>query len=323
MNMLEWLIPAMVFCAVFAFALVFRNRFLGGSDRRLRTRMQQMDGVSSNTDSEKPRSMLREQYLHELSPLERWIEDLPGMGHIEKLCEQTGMHIPAYRVVLLSLGMAVCAGLLLLAFGRPWLALLAFCFVLPLPYLKLAKTRNQRLLHFEEQLPDALDVISRALRAGNPFTETLKVVAQEMDDPLATEFGITFSDLNYGVSIKSAFLGLLERVPTVSLSAMVGAVLVQRETGGNMAEILERIAGVLRQRHRFRRRVRTLSAEGRMSAWVLILMPFLLALLLTIIEPTYLPLLTKDPLGIKLIIAGLIAMTFGVFWIRRIIHIRY
>jgi tight adherence protein B len=226
-------------------------------------------------------------------------------------------------MALLSLALAAAAGLLLLAFGRPWLALLAFAAVLPLPYFKLVKDRDARMTLFEEQLPDALDVMSRALRAGNPFNEALRVVAEEMDDPIATEFGITFSDLNYGVSVKAAFKGLLERTPNVSIAALVAAVLVQRETGGNMAEILDRIASVLRQRQRFQRRVRTLTAEGRVSAWILVLMPFVLALILTVIAPDYLPMLFSHPVGLRLIGAALLIMAFGIWWIRRIVRVRF
>jgi tight adherence protein B len=148
-------------------------------------------------------------------------------------------------------------------------------------------------------------------------------VAEEMDDPVATEFGITFSDLNYGVNVKAGFMGLLERIPNIGLAAVVTAVLVQRETGGNMAEILDRIAEVLRQRLRFQRRVRTLTAEGRMSAWVLVLMPFILALVLTVIAPDYMPMLLDHPAGMQLIGIALLVMAFGIWWIRRIIRVRF
>jgi tight adherence protein B len=310
----------MIFVAVFALALLLLLPMTGNAGRRLRERMA---SITQPPAEEGDRSLLREQYLRNLSPLEQWLENLPVMRRLEILCEQTGRHMPAYRVALLSLALAAALALVLLAFGRPWLGLLGFVLVLPLPYFKLLQDRNARMALFEEQLPDALDVMSRALRAGNPFTETLRVVAEEMDDPLATEFGITFSDLNYGVSVKAGFMGMLERMPNVSLTAVVTAVLVQRETGGNMAEILDRIAGVLRQRQRFQRRLKTLTAEGRMSAWILVLMPFVLALILTVISPDYLPTLFGHPIGLRLIAAALLIMAFGIWWIRRIIRVRF
>ncbi len=320
MDLMVWLIPGFVFIAVFAIVLMFVVPFTNDDKKRMRERMAK---INHGVMPEAAHSLLRDQYLRQLSPLELWLEDLPGMRKIELLCEQTGRHIPAYRVVLLALALASAAGLLLLAFGRPWFALLVFILVLPLPYLKLKKDAEARLLQFEQQLPDALDVISRALRAGNPFVETLRVVAEEMDDPIATEFGITFSDLNYGVSIRSGFMALLERIPNVGLAAMVTAVLVQRETGGNMAEILDRIASVLRQRMRFQRRLKTLTAEGRMSATILVLMPFVLALVLAFIAPDYLPMLLDSPIGIQLIGLALLIMGFGIWWIRRIIRVQF
>lgn len=320
MSFMPWLLPLMVFAAAFALAAVALAPLASGGTRRLR---QRIDSINRSAQPEEAASLLREEYLRQLSPAERWLEALPGMRRIEVLCEQAGRHIPAYRVVMLSLALAMGAALIVLALGRPWLALLAFAIVLPLLYAKLVQERDARMLRFEEQLPDALDVMGRALRAGNPFNETMRMVAEEMDEPIATEFGITFADLNYGLNVKSAFLALLERVPNVSLAAVVTAVLVQRETGGNMAEIFDRIAGVLRMRLRFRRRLRTLSAEGRMSAWVLILMPFVLSLVLMIVAPDYLPVLIKDPFGIKLIVAALIVMTVGVWWIRRVIRVRF
>lgn len=317
----SWIIPLLAFLAAMAIVLVIAGLSSGRNEARLRARMKRIN--ESGAHEHQPRSLLREQYLRELTPIEQLLESLPGMEHLERLSEQGGRHKPAYRVVLLSVFAACLAASVMLAFGRPMLALIAFVLVLPVPCIRLLSIRNQRLARFEEQLPDALDVMSRALRAGNPFLGTLKVVAEEMDDPISTEFGITYSDLNYGVSIKSGFLALLERVPSVSLSAMVSAVMVQRETGGNLAEILDRISGVLRQRHRFHRRLRTLTAEGRMSAWILILIPFVLALVLTIIAPDYLPMLTEDPAGIKLIMVALGVMTFGIWWIRRVIQVRF
>ncbi|HVT34820.1 MAG TPA: type II secretion system F family protein [Nevskiaceae bacterium] len=320
MHAYSWLISAIVFVAVFMAALALVSYLGGAGRRRLQQRMQQLNQAAP---VEEARSLLREQYLRDLTPLERFLEALPGMRNIERLSEQSGRRVPAYRVVLLSLGLAALGALVLLACGRPFLALVAAAVLLPAPYLKLLNDRNNRVTLFEEQLADALDVMSRALKAGNPFNETLKVVAQEMSDPISTEFGITFSDINFGVSVKSALLGLLERVPNISLSAMVTAVLVQRETGGNMAEILERVAQILRQRHRFKRRLRTLTAEGRMSAWVLVLMPFALAVVLSIVSPDYLPRMTQDPFGVQLIIGAVVMMGLGVLWIRRVIRVRY
>jgi tight adherence protein B len=174
---------------------------------------------------------------------------------------------------------------------------------------------------FEEQLPEAIDLMKRALKAGHPFTSTLNLVAADMDDPVAKEFEITFNDISYGSDVRRAMLGLLSRVPSITVMALVTSILVQKETGGNLAEVLEQIAKVIRSRFRFYRKVRTLTAEGRMSAWVLALVPLVLFVTLQITSPFYLPVLLDDPRGQKLIIYGVVSGVIGIAWIRRIIRI--
>ncbi len=286
--------------------------------RRLRHRIK---AVAEDFDAQ-ALSMVRENRLRRLSPLERRIEGMPGMEGLARLIEQAGRSIPAYRLMLIRLGLALALALLALLLGKSFLlaapaAIAGWMF----PILKLRMERNKRLARFEEQLPEALDIMSRALRAGHPFIETLKLVADEMDEPIAGEFGTAFTDINYGADIRQGFLGLLERVPSMSLMATVTAVLIQRESGGNMAEILDKIAAVVRSRFRFQRRVKTLSAEGRLSAWILSMVPFVLAGVLMVSNPDYLPMLTKDPLGRQLIAIAFTAICIGIIWIRRIIRI--
>jgi tight adherence protein B len=191
-----------------------------------------------------------------------------------------------------------------------------------LPYLRISMTRRRRLDKIEEQLPDAIDMVRRALKAGHPFSAALKLVAEDMSQPIAGEFELAFADLNFGNDLRRAMLGLLSRVPSVTVMAIVTSVLVQKESGGNLAEILEQIAKVIRSRFRFGRKVRTLSAEGRMSAWVLAMIPLGLFAMLSISSPTYLPVLLKHPMGIKMIEAAGILEVIGILWIRRIIRIQ-
>jgi tight adherence protein B len=190
------------------------------------------------------------------------------------------------------------------------------------PYMQLSIQRRRRLDKIEEQLPDAIDVIKRALRAGHPFNAAIKLVADDMDQPIAREFELTFSDLNYGNDVRRAMLGLVTRVPSVTVMALITSVLVQRETGGNLAEILDQIAKIVRSRFRFERKVRSLSAEGRMSAWVLAMVPLGLVVMLSIASPGYLPVLLKNPTGHKLLYGAGILAVIGVLWIRRIIQIQ-
>lgn len=310
----------MVFVAVFLLATSVIVPAFGTeakAARRLRARMKEVAQAADPTQI----ALVREKYLRKLSPVERWLEDLPGMDKLRAILEQAGRTTPAYRLVTTAFATGMAAGLVTwlatrqLAFG-----VLAAVGAFALPIIKIRWERDKRLAVFEEQLPDALNSITRALRAGHPLTETLKLVGEEMTDPIASEFRATFSDINYGMSFKAAFAGLLQRVPSMTLMTVVTAVLVQRETGGNLAEVLDKIAAVVRGRFRFQRRLRTLSAEGRLSAWILTLVPFVLAAVVSVSTPEYLPMLVKDPLGRVMIMVAFFNIMVGIFWIRRIIR---
>jgi tight adherence protein B len=190
-----------------------------------------------------------------------------------------------------------------------------------LPFMVLSSQRGKRMAKIEEQIPDAIDTMTRALRAGHPFNATLRMVAEDLDEPIAGEFELTFGDINYGNDLRRAMLGLLSRVPSVTMMALVTSVLVQKETGGNLAEILKQISGVVRGRFKLHRKVKTLTAEGRMSAWVLALVPLVLFAVISVTTPDYLPILIEDPRGHNMIIYGTISAILGILWIRRILRI--
>jgi tight adherence protein B len=320
-TMTYWLAFLMVFAMVFFVSMSLVAVAGGGAQRRLRVRLAVLR--DEGDEGEKPLSLIREKYLRQLSPLERMLEELPGMRPLARLIEQAGRNTPAYVVVLTSAALSLSAGLAAAALsGRLWPALFAALVALPVPLLRIVHARGTRIGAFEEQLPDALDMMGRALRAGMPLTESFKFVGEEMRPPIADEFRTTWSHINYGISMKASFQDLCERMPCVSLRAMTTAVLVQRETGGNLSEIFDKIAAVLRGRFRFERRLRTLTAEGRLSAWVLVLMPFVLSGVLAISSPDYLPMLADDPFGQKLIAAALCLIVAGCFWIRAAIRVR-
>jgi len=190
-----------------------------------------------------------------------------------------------------------------------------------LPFIKIFRDRTKQLEKFDEQLPDAIDIMRRAMQAGHPFSETLNLVAEDMEDPVSREFAITFADINYGNDVRRAMLGLLQRIPTVTVMALVTAILLQKETGGNLTENLENIGKVIRARYRFQRKVRTLSAEGRASAWVLALVPLGLFGVVSVTTPSYLPILLEEPVGQKMIGWAAVLALLGILWMRRIIRI--
>jgi tight adherence protein B len=294
-----------------------------GSDARtqklLRRKLEQIDAVGAEREAA---SLLRQKYLRELSPLARRLEDSPHMEALARVIEQAGVSIMAHRLVAIAIAAGITAGIAVsVVTGNPVLALLSLAAGVAAPFVFVFRKRRARLDRFEEQLPDAVDVMKRALRAGHPFSTCIKLVADDMDEPISREFEQTFADINYGNDLRRALLGMVVRVPSSNLMAVVTAVLIQKETGGNLAEIFERIAQVIRSRFRFGRRVRTLSAEGRLSAWILTLVPIVLFGVLWITTPDYLPPLLENPTGQKMIVFAIVMMIVAVFWMRRIIRI--
>ena len=287
--------------------------------KRLKKRIADIEAAG---EEESLSSLLREKYLRRLSPLERRLESLPAMEFVATRIEQAGHKILAYRLVLMSLMLGVAALVVSWSYWRtPMLAIATALFATYLPFMKIGMDRGKRMRTFEEQLPDAIDTMKRALKAGHPLSATLKLVAEEMDDPVAGEFELTFGEINYGNDVRRAMLGLLARVPSITVMALVTSILVQKETGGNLSEILEKISAVIRGRFRFQRKVQTYSAEGRMSAWILAMVPLCLFAGLWITQPDYLPTLLEDPRGQKMIAYGGVSALVGIFWIRKILRI--
>ena len=294
-----------------------------GESRKMRKKLQsRLDEIESESGEQSFSSLLRQKYLRNLSPIERRLEDFPSMLYLARVIAQGGHKFLAYRVTLLSAVLGLVAMLI------AWMTTRSIVFAIiglgigcALPFFKIFKDRTNRIQAFEEQLPDAIDMVKRALRAGHPFSGAVKLVADEMDDPVAEEFGTTFADINYGNDTRRALLGLLQRVPSVTVMALVTSVLVQRETGGNLAEILGRIAAVVRSRFKLQRKVKTLSAEGRMSAWILALVPLFLFGVIWVTSPEYLPMLLEEEAGKKMIIYGVVSGLIGIYWVKRIIRI--
>ncbi|HYQ70487.1 MAG TPA: type II secretion system F family protein [Gammaproteobacteria bacterium] len=312
----------MVFVSAFLLVYSFVVPVFGAERQAAKRLKKRLRELALNESRQSAAGMLREKYLRELSPLERWLEALPGMERLALFAEQSGHLIPAYRIILVAVVLGVGAGwLTFILLHQPVLAMLAAVAGFLLPFFRISIQRSKRINRFEEQLPDALDVMVRALKAGHPFSGTLQLVSEEMDDPIAKEFGITFADINYGLDVKQAFMNLLERMPNMTLMTLVTAVVVQRETGGNLAETLSKISAVIRGRFRFNRRVKTLSAEGRMSAWILAMIPFLLFIVIMLTTPSYMPILMQEPAGRKIIAVSFTLQVIGILWLRRVIRI--
>lgn len=318
----ETLFGSMIFVVVLLMTQAFVMPLMG-SRRAARNRLRErVKALGSSAEGGSHASLVRQKYLQKLSPLERRLESLPHMDRLAARISQAGMEVPAHRIVGLGFFLAATAG--------PLSTLHTDSIVLPIVIAALAalsplffihRRRRKRLEQFEEQLPDALSVAARSLKAGLPFSEAVKMVSTEMEGAVSQEFGRVFSELNYGGDVRSALLGLLERMPTIAVMAVVTAVLIERETGGNLADVLERIGALIRQRFRYQRSVRTLTAEGRGTAWVVAIMPFGLAAVMELAKPGWVSDLAVDPTGQELFISAFVLMVIGILWLRRMVNI--
>ena len=313
---------AMVFIAVFLLVMGLTIPVFGESTQnrnRIRKRIKEM---LPDADAKAITVLLRKKYLKSLTPSERWLESLPGMEYLSDSLEKAGYKVRAYQLVLTIQLITLTTMVLAWFVTRNWLIVIVVgIFTVAIPFFKIIHAKRKRIYRFEEELPDAIDVMKRAVKAGHPFSEALRLVGDEMEGPVAQEFRLTFADLNYGNDLRRALLGLLHRVPSVTVMVMVSSILIQKETGGNLTEILEQIASVIRSRFRFQRKVKTLSAEGRLSAWILALVPFALFIVVSLISPDYLPMMLDDPKGLNMIVIAFCMMIVGIFWIRSILRI--
>lgn len=297
------------------------NGARGPEARRISRRLQVMSAGAR--ESRKSASILKQRVLSETPGLQKVLSRMPRAHILDKLIEQAGLQFNVARFCLVSLACGVVALLLALAFHVPvWLAVLPGLLAAGLPLLYVLAKKKNRLIRIESQLPDALDLMSRALRAGHALPSAIKMVGDEMADPIAVEFSIMFDEINYGIPIGDALRNLSVRVPSTDISYFVVAVQIQRETGGNLTEILENIATIVRERLKLFGQIRTYSAEGRLSAWILCLLPFCLAALINIVNPGFMTVLWTDPVGPRMLGVMAVFMVIGIFWMRKIIRIR-
>lgn len=316
-----YLFAVVAFIAVVLFidgAYNIWNAYRGPEARRINKRLQSMSAGGLNT------SILRQRLAGETQPLERWLMSMPRFQQLDRMLMQSGLSWTVGGFVggslILGVVTAAVVGLIpAIGFIVPLLAGVAAAWV---PLLYLLRRRIQRLKRFEQQLPDAMDLISRALKAGHAFPTGLKMVGDEMSEPIAGEFRITHDEVNFGVTMQQALTALCTRVPSTDLRYFVISVLIQRETGGNLTELLGNLSHLIRERLKLLGKVRVLSAEGRLSAWILSLLPFVLAAVIDLMNPKFLRVLWTDPVGHKLIGAALFMMFLGILVMRKIIRIR-
>jgi len=292
----------------------------GAAAQRVARRLQLMSGTPGRSGERISILKQRRYASHKLA--DRLLHRIALAHRIDRLLIQSGMKWSVQQFLLWS-GAALLAGVFLVSqwpLPLPLRVGLALLFSI-IPTLLLRRARKRRLARIEEQLPEAADFIARALRAGHSFTNVLQIVGNELPEPLSADFRIAREEINYGVPMSEALHNMAARIPLTDLRYLIIAVLIQRETGGNLAEILTSISHIIRERLKLVAKVRVLSAEGRMSAWILGLLPLGVTGMLLLTNADYISILWTDPAGIKLLWTALAMVVIGVFWLRKMIRI--
>ncbi|HEY9766816.1 MAG TPA: type II secretion system F family protein [Chroococcales cyanobacterium] len=245
-------------------------------------------------------------------------------ARLEKKLVQSGMPVSSGEYIATSLVFGLSAFSLVFLFTRNILfAGLAFWGGAYLPWMQMEKKRRLFSTAINEQLPNSLMLITNALRAGNGFLQALQIVATQMPPPISIQFSHTIQDINWGLTVEAALVRLQQRVGTVDFELAISAILIQRETGGNLAEILTNIHDTIRDRIRMQGEVQALTAQGRLSGWVLSILPSGVGLLFYVLNPAYISLLFTDPRGQMVVGAAIFSQIIGIFAIRRIVTIKF
>lgn len=319
-----WLTAALVFVAValgaVSVALVFE--FLG-------ERRRQKDLVGQLKKFEKGlmqagtegggllrRAVRESQFMRDLAT------SVPTIGDLQLMIQQAGSSMTVGSFLVTIIGVAVGSGLAALLLSQKLLVAIPVAIIAAfIPWLWMRRRRTRRLYAFESELPEAIDLLGRAIRAGHPLSSGMKMVADETGEPISGEFRRTFEENRFGVPFEDAIQEMSDRVDIVDVRILVTAILIQREVGGNLAEVLDNLASVIRARFTIRRQLRVFTAQGRMSGYVLAALPIVVGTLIYLLNPDYGSLMFTHPLGRVLLGVAFIMQIIGFLWIRKIINI--
>ena len=266
---------------------------------------------------------IKKRRLSEVPQIDIFLQKIPGISKLDTLFNQSGIKFNVEFFLIRCFLM-----MLFLGFAAFWAKIsweISFCVILipmPLWLAYIYRKLRHRIKQIEAQLPDALNLMARAMQAGHAFSSALLIVGSEGLEPIRLEFQTVFDEINYGISTEIALHHLTQRVASGDLRFFVVAVLIQLETGGNLSEILKSLVALIRDRQRIAGNVRVLSAEGRLSAWILGLLPFVLAGLLSLVNHDFIAALWTDPLGIRMLEVSFTLMIFGIWWMWRLVSVR-
>jgi tight adherence protein B len=274
-------------------------------------------------DPEEVLALLRDEQLSQIPALDTLLRRSARVTEIQKMLAQGGLSMRAGNF----LGVSALAGVVVTIVAyilskRVEVAWVALVLGFLLPYSYASYRRNKRFEKFEELFPEAIDTLARAVRAGHAFTTALEMIANEVAEPVSGEFRQLYEEQKFGLPVRDALINLTERMPLVDVKFFVTAVMLQRETGGNLAEILDNLSYVIRERFKIQRQVRVYTAQGRLTMALLMGMPPIIVMVMLLLNPSFIRPLFSDPIGHTLLVAGIILQTVGYFVIRKIVRIR-
>ena len=315
-----------VFAGAFLVTALLLAATGAGASQQLKETLARLDSVSVTSKQamlDETAIIKREELLSSIPWLDRWLRTMDIFGRVRLLLGQADLNWTAGGVLIASLGCAALAGAAVyLRTGVVFLSALLALLAASIPWLYVLYKRSRRFGAFEEMLPEALDMIVSALRAGHGLTSAIGTVAKEMGDPIAKEFRQCFDEQNFGLELRSAMLNLAARVPIQDVRIIVTAILVQKESGGNLAEVLDKVAAVIRDRFRLKRQIRVHTAQGRLTGWILACLPPVLGTGLYFMKPEYMSVLWKTPMGLKMLYGATVMTVIGALIIRKIVRVR-
>ncbi len=318
------LIATIVFLAVFA-AILLVATALGSRGRQRREAVDRLESMTldaARNPGDEGLNVLREEMLSSLPWLDRLMQNFDVFPRLRRLLLQTDLKWSVARLMMISLACAVAGGVAAYMRTGVWHFSLGFGLLAGTgPFLFVLYKRAERLGRFEEKLPEALDMMVGAIRAGHSLLAALEIAGKEMTPPISDEFRKTFDEHNFGLDLKEALLNLAYRVPIHDVRIIVTAILIQRESGGNLAEILDKTAHVIRERFRLKRQIRVHTAQGRLTGWILALLPPILGVLMYLVNPKHMTKLWEHPTGLKMIYFAACMTIVGGLIIRKIVRI--
>lgn len=323
MDVLTFLLLAAVFlCTVSLVGIVYLTLANNRVTQRRTIRKRLLYLSAGGGLSREKLNLYKKEALDDAGFLDRLLFALPRSSGLDRMLINAGLSLNASTFILGSLALALGGYLVAVRFfSPPGVALGLALLLLGLPFLLLRYAEKKSLAKFQDQLPEALDFMARAVRSGHALTAGFEMVSREMENPLKAEFSATVDEINLGLSVRDALENLCRRVPLRDLRFFVIAILVQRETGGNIAEIFDNISHLIRERTKFKRLVNTLTADGRMSSVILFLLPLVMFGYLYLVNYDYLSLLWTEKVGLYMLIGGAVSMMFGALVMKEIVKI--